>query len=418
MLHVWLRAQYSPLAVWHEDAKQWQAVDGWQQLYNIYGSKSSNKNLCLYFPSSHILQVDTDLSSTQLKQLGSSGKQYLFEEMSITPVEQLSVRQINQANNHQLYALATSDIETWQQSAALIGMRINALLPDFLLLPVPDEGAGQQVTLYQDRYTMLVRQSLRQGMAVSYLPLMLEHLPHLSEISVVPAIEPSDDLSVNDENTDTSNGSLNLQEDLSDPKAQTLAFIAEQQLLLTTLIIPPTPIDYPERHELNFAIRLNDAKLSPYLRIAMMVALSALVLQIATDGAQWYRYNQAAEATQTAIAAQYQSWFAGERLNPNTQLRTQTEPKLRTDAQAQAPHMAALSRISPLIKQSSLQAKALIMGPSSLSFTLIAPERSSLDQFTSTLVEQGLSASLERVNSNEQGQFSGQMTIDVIEVTP
>ena len=167
--------------------------------------------------------MDTDLSSTQLKQLGSSGKQYLFEEMSITPVEQLSVRQINQANNHQLYALATSDIETWQQSAALIGMRINALLPDFLLLPVPDEGAGQQVTLYQDRYTMLVRQSLRQGMAVSYLPLMLEHLPHLSEISVVPAIEPSDDLSVNDENTDTSNGSLNLQEDLSDPKAQTLA---------------------------------------------------------------------------------------------------------------------------------------------------------------------------------------------------
>ena len=38
MLHVWLRAQHSPLAVWHEDIKQWQLIDGWQQLHDIYGS--------------------------------------------------------------------------------------------------------------------------------------------------------------------------------------------------------------------------------------------------------------------------------------------------------------------------------------------------------------------------------------------
>ncbi|MGP4713119.1 MULTISPECIES: type II secretion system protein GspL [unclassified Psychrobacter] len=424
MLHVWLRAQYSPLAVWHGDTKQWHAVDSWQQLSNIYGSKSSNKTLCLYFPSSYILQVNTELSSAQLKQLGVVGKQYLFEETSLTPVEQLSVRQVSQGSHHHLHALAKSDIEAWQQSAALVGMRINALLPDYLLLPVLEEGAGQQVTLYQDRYTMLMRQSLRLGMAVSYLPLMLEHLPHLSEVSIVPTIdsthtEADDDAVLN--NTELSDAVLNegisLQKESIDPNEQTAAYIAEQQILLTTAH-PLIPADHPERHELNFAIRLNDAKLAPYLRVAMMVALSALVLQMATDGAQWYRYNQATAATQTAIAAQYQSWFADERLNSRTQLRTQMSPKLRTDAQGQTPHMAALSRISPLIKQSSLQAKALVMAPSSLSFTLIASERNSLDQFTSTLIEQGLSASLERVNANEQGQFSGQITIDVMEAAP
>lgn len=52
-------------------------------------------------------------------------------------------------------------------------MNIVALLPDFLLLFVPEEGAGQQIILYQDKHTMLLRQSLYQGMAISYLPLML-----------------------------------------------------------------------------------------------------------------------------------------------------------------------------------------------------------------------------------------------------
>ena len=407
MLHVWLRAQHSPLAVWHEDVQQWQMVDGWQQLQTIYGNykSSSQKALCLYFPSSHALQVDTALNVAQLKQLGNSGKQYLFEETSLTPIEQLNIRQLSHADTTQLYALAQNDIEAWQQSAQLAGMNIVALLPDFLLLPPPEEGAGQQVILYQDSQTMLLRQSLRQGMAVSYLPLMFERFPHLSEVRVLPSIEAAIDASV--DSLDSSS-TLEL-------AAQTKALIADHQLLLTTLPTVPKPIDSPERHALNFFMKSTDSQLSPYLRVAMMVALSALVLQMATDGVQWYKYNQATAATKTAIAAQYQSWFADEPLSTRTKLQVQLQPKLRSDSQAPASHMAALSRISPLIKQSSLHAQSLVMQPSALSFTLIAPDRGSLDKFTSTLVAQGLNAKLEQVNSNEQGQFSGQVTVNVVE---
>ena len=403
MLHVWLRAQHSPLAVWHEDVQQWQMVDGWQQLQTIYGNYKSNsqKALCLYFPSSHALQVDTALNAAQLKQLGNSGKQYLFEETSLTPIEQLNIRQLSHADTTQLYALAQNDIESWQQSAQLAGMNIVALLPDFLLLPPPEEGAGQQVTLYQDSQTMLLRQSLRQGMAVSYLPLMFERFPHLSEVIVLPSIDAS---------LDSRDSSSTL-----DLVAQTKALIADHQLLLTTLPTVPKPIDSPERHALNFFMKSTDSQLSPYLRVAMMVALSALVLQMATDGVQWYKYNEATTATKTAIAAQYQSWFADEPLSTRTKLQVQLQPKLRSDSQAPASHVAALSRISPLIKQSSLHAQSLVMQPSALSFTLIAPDRGSLDKFTSTLVAQGLNAKLAQVNSNEQGQFSGQITVNVIE---
>jgi len=406
VLHVWLRAQHSPIAVWHEDIQQWQTVDGWQQLQTVYGNYKTNvqKNLCLYFPSSHILQVDTELNTTQLKQLGNSGKQYLFEETSLTPVEQLAIRQISEADNHQLYALAQSDIESWQQSAKLAGMSITALLPDFLLLPTPEEGAGQQVTLYQDAQTMLLRQSLRQGMAVSYLPLIFERFPHLSEVSLLPPITATN------ETSQPSHSSMPM-----NFMAQTAAIVADHQLLLTTLTTTPKPVASPERHALNFFIKSTDSKLSPYLRVAAMVALSALVLQMATDGVQWYQYNKATVATKAEIAAQYQAWFPNEPLSSRTKLQVQLQPKLRSDSQAPASHMAALTRISPLIKQSSLRAQALVMQPSALSFTLIAPDRNSLDQFTSTLVAQGLNAKLAQVNSNEQGQFSGQVTVNVVE---
>lgn len=406
MLHVWLRAQHSPLAVWHEDIQQWQTVDGWQQLQTVYGNYKTNvqKTLCLYFPSSHILQVDTVLNTTQLKQLGNSGKQYLFEETSLTPVEQLTIRQVSEADNHQLYALAQSDSESWQQSAKLAGMSITALLPDFLLLPTPEEGAGQQVTLYQDAQTMLLRQSLRQGMAVSYLPLIFERFPHLSEVRLLPPIAPTN------ETAQPSHSSMPMSF-----MAQTAEIVADHQLLLTTLNTPPKPVDSPERHALNFFIKSTDSKLSPYLRVAAMVALSALVLQMATDGVQWYQYNNAAVATKAEIATQYQAWFPDEPLSTRTKLQVQLQPKLRSDSQAPASHIAALTRISPLIKQSSLRAQALVMQPSELSFTLIAPDRKSLDQFTSTLVEQGLNAKLAQVNSNEQGQFSGQVTVNIVE---
>ncbi len=418
MLHVWLRAQHSPLAVWHEDVQQWQSVAGWQQLHDIYSSYKSNshKTVCLYFPSSHVLHVDTELSGAQLKQLGNTGKQYLFEEISLTPVEQLAVRQTSLADSQYLYALAQADIEAWQQSAKLVGMTIAALLPDFLLLPVPEEGAGQQVILYQDDKTMLLRQSLYQGMAVSYLPLIFERFPQLSEVMVVPSIEAFDSTSFSDLDATKSDHRIDLQKPVttSDVSAQTAALIAAHQLLLTTLTSTPKPIDNPDRHALNFFIKSTDSQLSPYLRVAMMVALSALVLQIATDGVQSYQYHQATAATKTAIAGQYQSWFPDERLNPRTNLTTQMAPKLGTNGQA-SPHMAVLARISPLIKQSSLKAQALVMQPSALSFTLIAPDRDSLDKFANTLFTQGLTAKLERVNSNEQGQFSGQITVSINE---
>lgn len=441
MLHVWLRAQRSTLAVWHMDTKQWHGVDNWQALHDIYGIHGQQA-LCLYFPSHHLLQVDTELSAPQLKQLGLTGRQYLFEETTLAPVEQLAVRQIGDANHQSLYALAGGDVETWQHSAALAGLNIQALLPDFLLLPVPEEGAGQQVVLYQDSETDLIRQSLTHGFAVSYLPLMFERFPQLTEVCVLPSLNFSTDSSAtasvstkaidtgfddiafdNDGSNNDATNDLNLIKTLAvsptahlnaQKSAQTAALIADHQLLVTQLTLLPTPIAYPERHALNFFVKSSHSKLSPYLRVAMMVALSALVLQIATDAVQWYRYDNAATATQMETAAQYQSWFPDETLSARTKLQAQIQPKLRTDSQASESYIATLSRIAPLIKQSDLQAQSLVMESSALSFTLVAADRSRLDEFAAMLTSQGLNANLQQVNNNEQGQFLGQIIVTTI----
>lgn len=414
MLHVWLRAQHSPLAVWHEATKQWHEVDSWQQLHDIY-SIHGHSSLCLYFPSQHVLQVETVLTGAQLKQLGIVGKQYLFEEVSLAPVEQLAIRQVGYAGSHYLYALASNDIDIWQQGAQLAGLSIHALVPDFLLLPTPEEGAGQQVVLYQDTYTTLLRQSAHQGLAGSYLPMIFEHLPQLSEVCVLPRL----DLSANsliEALTATIDDKLAVEADIATTNAisaETIALLSERQLAISILSLVPAPIDHPERHALNFFTKVSSSQLSPYLRVAMMVTLLAWVLQMATDGVQWYRYNNAATATQAEIAAQYQSWFPNEALSTRTNLQAQLQPKLINDNQAPASHTAVLSRISPLIKQSSLQAQALVVAPNTLSFTLIAPNRQSLDEFTNTLTAQGLTANLQQVNSDEQGQFSGQITVNI-----
>ena len=126
-------------------------------------------------------------------------------------------------------------------------MSIVALLPDFLLLPTPNDPAGQQVTLYQDTYTTLLRQSLHQGMAVSYLPLIFERFSRLNEVSVLSPIDASGfslTQSISDSFTDrmeTDDGNdLQKLSTSADFMAQTERLITEHQLFMNWLRELPT----------------------------------------------------------------------------------------------------------------------------------------------------------------------------------
>lgn len=443
MLQVWLMSQQGPLLVWRAEQKRWQPYSDWQQVREDFGKQS----VCLYFPSRHLQYLATELTLSQSKQLGEAGRQYLFEETSLTPVEQLKVREWQGAMGLQLYGVANNDLQAWSQSALLADYNIAAMLPDFLLLPIPEEGAGQQITLYQDQYTSLVRQSESLGMAVSYLPLLLERLAHLNEICVLTPLTAVDSLvhqqsitsplaageeqptvapAVTDDtdyDSDTATGA-----EVDNGQAHSLdqdSFVqrlsqelSDRGLIVSQLAIQPLPVAVPERHPLNFYVKPSSTRLTPYLKTTMIVALVALGLQIAADALQYYHYQRATEATELATRAQYDAWFPNEPLSPTNTVEVALKPKLANTASTQSEHLSILSRVAPLLKQSSLVAQTLVIEPNTLSFTVVADNRDKLDKFASTLQAQGFNASLGSVSNPGENQVAGQVTISLSSPNP
>ena len=411
MIQVWLRSQHSPLLLWQPGSQSWQSYKDWQQLSESVGKAP----VCLYFPSQYSQQIASDLSAAQIKQLGASGKQYLFEETSLTPPEQLLVRDIATPNGYFLFATAQSDIQAWQQSAQLGGFTITALLPDYLLLPVPEDGAGQQLMLYQDTETSLMRQSDILGMSVGYLPLMVERFPHLTEICVLSAAvtEPSFDSDSSDSERFYDSSGNNSESDGNSVSATNLSLsktgFTEQiasHIIVSQLSQAPMPLTAPLRHPLNFFVKPASFSISPYLKVTMVVMLAALVFQFSADALQAYRYEQATAATKLATKAQYDAWFPNEPLSPTNKLQVQLQPKLTAATTSGSESLSLLTRIAPLIKQSSITARALAIEPNGISFTVVADNRAALDKFASTLTAQGIQANLGAV-SNEGGEANG-----------
>lgn len=419
MLHVWLPAQHTQLLVWQDKPQQWQAYQNWQKISDEYGKQS----VCLYFPSRHVLQVTSELSVAQMRQLGDAGRQYLFEDIALSAVEQLQVRQLDVANQHYLYALASTEIKQWQDSAALAGMTMAMLLPDFVLLPTPETGTGE-ITLYQDDDTSLVRLSQANGMAVSYLPLLIESL-----LVGSPAINESTNDSTQPDKPNKINKSQAISEQQSLSDIVLLKSINDaldnheradkvitqindvandedfRQLLMEKNIHLAISSDYPmpiesNRHPLNFVMRNKQQKLSPYLTTTILVAIMALLVQLVADAVGDYRYKKAVDATNVAINAQYQAWFPNERLNSRTKLQAQLQPKLANANGTEDVGMTLLSRLMPMIKQANLAAQSLNLDDGNVRLKLIADNRNHLDGFVQELNQQGISATLGSISKD------------------
>lgn len=392
MQHIWLRNQHSPLMVWQPKTKTWQSVANWQLIKDTFGTDG----ICLYFPTRHLLQIETPLTQAQLKQLGNTGQQYLFEDIALTPIEQLKIRHLHHNKTNYLYAIAQQHSDQWQKSIELVGLSPIALIPDFLLLP--DYLDPQQISLYQDSQTSLIRQTQYQGMAVNHLPLTLERLTWIDQIHLITSIDPTAQ---------------------NDPQhlAQQNWLTTQTQLTLTPSNQIPTPLDTPDKHPLNFFKKTTQIAYSSHLKTAIIIASLALITQLLVDTAQWYRYRQANQNLQTAIATQYQTYFPEETYSPRLTLTQQMGNKLNPTQTNQASKTQLMESLSRLIRQQSLTAQSLKIDPNQLTLKIIAPNRSELDQLTKTLNAQGLSAQLGGIENLENGELIGQIKITLTNPT-
>ncbi|MGE8529937.1 MAG: type II secretion system protein GspL, partial [Acinetobacter guillouiae] len=94
-----------------------------------------------FFPSREVQILQQKFSKTQYKQLGVDGVKYLLEEYVILPIDQMKVfSHFQQPDQVSILGIHQYAVTTMQHSLSLIPLKIVSLLPDFLMLPVPEVG--------------------------------------------------------------------------------------------------------------------------------------------------------------------------------------------------------------------------------------------------------------------------------------
>ena len=391
MIHIWLPTQHAALRLWQQTTQTWQTADDWQTLAtlaNLQTTQSAKLQACLYFPSVNLLTIQPTLSASQLNALGDTGRRYLFEDISIGSVEDLQVKIQPTATNSELpalFGLHAADVHSWINAAALAGIEIVALLPDFLLLPTIDNRIDNRIdtsmntraipttsaVYYQDTDTQLLKLHTYHGMAVSFLPLVLTKLPMLETLYLT---------GFHDETV-----------------AQQLASMPNLSIESSELL--PTPIKDPVRHFFNFATIKGKTTLAPYAKVIALVSVCALLTTFAVDALRWYYYNQAQKQASTLLAQQYAQWFPNEPLNSKLTLQRQLSGKLTTQQSATPNVLQTLSSIQPILQQYQLTAKQLNFQNNHLQLQLLSSSNDSLNKAVNDMVNKGIKAKLGSVDA-------------------
>lgn len=383
MIHIWLPTQHAALRLWQQTTQTWQTADDWQTLAtlaNLQTTQSAKLQACLYFPSVNLLTIQPTLSASQLNALGDTGRRYLFEDISIGSVEDLQVKIQPTATNSELpalFGLHAADMHSWINAAALAGIEIVALLPDFLLLPTIDTSMNTRAipttsaVYYQDADTQLLKLHTYHGMAVSFLPLVLTKLPMLETLYLT---------GFHDETV-----------------AQQLASMPNLSIASSELL--PTPIKDPVRHFFNFATIKGKTTLAPYAKVIALVTVCALLTAFVVDALRWYYYNQAQKQAATLLAQQYAQWFPNEPLSSKLTLRRQLSGKLTTQQSATPSVLQTLSSIQPVLQQYQLTAKQLNFQNNHLQLQLLSSSADSLNKAVNDMVNKGIKAKLGSVDA-------------------
>lgn len=388
MIHIWLPNTQAELRVWQSTTQTWQTAANWQEVAALssLAGKANTKVACLYFPSLHLLQLEPALSAAQLKALGERGRQYLFEETSISAVDDLHIKTLSVPNRPtQLLALHASDRDAWLQAAQLAGIEITALLPDYLLLPSLAPGtsteAAHTAMFYQDPATHLLRFGdgmQQQGMAISYLPLVLAKLPQIDYLYLMGDIKPA------------------LTESLA--QLPNISHQMDERL--------PTPVADPMRHWLNFALVRRDSRMPPYVKAIAAVLLCATFTAFVVDGLRWYYYQQAERQASALLKQQYEQWFPNERFNPRLSIERQLSGKLVNEQTASPNVLTTLSGIQPVLRQYQIEARQVNYQGNQLQLHLLTRNTDQLNQAIATLKAQGLAAKLGNVSPTDGGAMA------------
>lgn len=371
MLHIWMPETNG---TWY-----WSAGENWLQANSLEQliqdlQEHNGKEAVVYFPSRNAQMLQQAMTKVHYKQLGQEGIKYLLEEFVTLPIDQMKVVHHFHQDQVNILGVAQSTIETWQHALSLLPVQISAFLPDFLILPEPEQHEVVLVNLYDH---LLVRENAWLGNSVDDLGLFLEFQPPETQFKFA---------------------------NLNTAQMDSLA-TASSKDQRTEFSYQFQPLLKAKQHPFNVLPKSKNAETqwSGYWKAAAAVLLAVIVVQLGYDTLRWSKLKKVADQTAVQAIDQYKYWF-GENIRVTEQnIKSQFESQLRMSQLGDTQALSLLSRVGPILMQKQIVAQQVSYDASTLAMSLKAKSADDLQGLTQQLNQQGFQAELGNVQADSVG---------------
>lgn len=371
MLQIWMPEADG---TWH-----WSIGERWQSAYTLEQliqdiQAHHGEEATVFFPSRDVQIIQQNMPKAQYKQLGAEGVKYLLEEYVLSSIDQMKVLHHFQAPD-QLTILGISNhrLETLQHALSLIPVKLVSLLPDFLILPVPD---AEQTLIGYIEERLLFRSNTWVGGSIDDLSVFLDY-------------------QVENQNYKISN--------LTASQMQSLSARATQEQL-ESFHYEGVELARPKQHPWNVLPKMKEQHASTgYWKACAAVLTVLIVTQLAYDATRWYQNKKVADQIAVQAVDQFKYWFGMNYPVTEQTLRSQFEYQLNTNKQADAQALSLLSRIGPVLMQQQIVANQVVYEANSLNMLLKANSAEALQTLTQQLNQQGFKVELGNIQPTTGG---------------
>ncbi|KAF5290545.1 hypothetical protein FQR65_LT20628 [Abscondita terminalis] len=311
----------------------------------------------VFFPSREVQILQQKFSKAQYKQLGADGVKYLLEEYVILPIDQMKVfSHFQQPDQVSVLGVNQHTITTIQHSLSLIPLKIVSLLPDFLMLPIPEEN---QLILANVNGQLLVRENefLDREKTFLYSALTDAQATSLFAVATAEQREP-----------------FNYQF---------------------------TEIKKAKQHPFNVLPKAKQANdgVSRYWQACAVLVVALIVAQLSYDALRWFKLKKVADQTALIAVDQYKKWFPNEQRITEESVQRQFKNKLELSQGANTQALQLLSRVGPILMQHQIIANRVNYETSVLNMDLVAKSSEALQTLVTQLNQQGFKAELGNIQT-------------------
>lgn len=378
MLYLWMPEANG---VWQwTDGEFWNVASTTEQLIQDTLSYHGQESV-VFFPSRHAQILELSIPKAQYKKMGAEGIKYLLEEYVVLPIDAMKVlHQFKQEDQLSILGIANSTVETYQHSLHLLPFKIDALLPDFLILPVPETGHTVLANI-GDR--LIARDSEYSGYSIDDLSLFLDYqdkeqhyqISHLSAQNI-----------------------QHLNAKTSSDHVESFQYTF-------------TGIKKAKQHPFNILPKVKaEGKVSGYWKACAAIFLGILVVQFTYDAVRWQQNKKIANQTSAQAIEQFKYWFGQNYPVTEQNIKSQFEGQLRQSQIADTQIFDLISRIGPVLMQNQIVAQQVSYAETSLSMTLKAKSSEALNLLVKQLNSQGLKVELGNI------QASGSEAIGLVKI--